>query len=352
MRRARSLSVGPPPSAGSGVGPSDGAARAERRRPLPRAGRLALRVAASLAAVGAAGGLAASALAAEAMAMGRRRGWSPTAVRFISRGPQGRPKPPPSLEEQTVRGYERDLADCEERGDWARALELLGWMATDRVQRARRAWASAAGACARAGRWVEATRLLEDMDEARVPADHGAFSAAIEACEEQGAHEHATKLMLDMGRRGLPAQLDTYSKYLRVLVQNGRVEDARALYAEANTLGLFSVWVNRGRFLDLQEVPIEVAEVVLRFAVEERADTMVRQGKAGKGGFYVLTGQANKATAFKQQAVIRVMREEFGLKIRVDPARFGRVQVRGTELRRIGEERLRAQAVSSNVYMR
>jgi len=257
-----------------------------------------------------------------------------------------------NLADEVTLAYEADLKTCEDAGNWSHALDLLGFMRSDGVKVSRRAWTSGMGACARGGRWAEALRLMADMDKAREPPDHTAYNAAIEACGEQGAHQQAGQLMLEMRQRGLQPQMDTYARLLRVLVQNGMTEDARSLYQEASTHGFFDVWVNRGRFLDLQEFPIEVAEVILRFAVEERADEMARRGKAGKGGFYVLTGQAHKSTAYKQQAVLRIMREEFGLKVRVDPARFGRVQVRGMELKRIGEERQRAEMYSSQVRVR
>lgn len=284
----------------------------------------------------------------EAMSMAGKPGYKPTSMPFRIKRPRRMPVITAADEERL--SYEGNLKECED-GAWSRALELLNIMGSRGIRRTRHAWASATAACARAGRWEEAAGLLQAMGVANVPPDHIAYSNAIEACEEHGAYQHAARLLIEMKQRGLPPNLDAYAKVLRLLVQGGRPQEAAALYQEANNQGLFSVWTNRARFLDLQELSAEVAEVVVRFAVEERAKAMVG-GKAGRGGFYVLTGPANKKTAFKQQAVLRVMREEFGLKVRVDPAKFGRMQVRGTELQRVGNERLMASAHSRHAHAR
>lgn len=274
---------------------------------------------------------------AQAMSMKGRPGWRPTCI------PLRRSKRAPQLREPSERdaerlAFEQAMEEYAEAGSWSRALQLLDLMESKSVSRTPHAWMSAATACAKSGCWAEALGLFQAMDKMRVLPDHAFYNTAIDACQEQGAYIEAAQLLAEMRQRGLPPNSDTYIKVISMLARGGELQKAKALYEEANIQGLFTVWTNRARFLDLQELPVEVAEVAIRLAVEERAQATLR-GTAGKGGFYVLTGAANKRTAYKQQAVLRVMRDEYGLKVRVDPAKFGRMQVKGTELQRLGQER-------------
>jgi len=146
----------------------------------------------------------------------------------------------------------------------------------------------------------------------------------------------AMSLLQEMKRRALMPTLDIYTQVLMVLLKSGCQKEAQEFYEEAQAQHLFSVWSKKGHNLNVQELPVEVAEMVVRAAIVERSQST---RKAGKGGFCVLTGPASKSTAFKQKAVLKVMREEYGLKVRVDPAKFGRVTVKADELKRLCIER-------------
>lgn len=274
---------------------------------------------------------------AKAMSMKGRPGWRPTCIPLRPSRTVRQPREPSEANAERL-AFEQAMEEYAEAGSWSRALQLLDLMDSKSVSRTPRAWMSAATACAKSGCWAEALGLFQAMDKVKVLPDHAFYNTAIDACQEQGAYIQAAQLLAEMRQRGLPPNSDTYIKVISMLARGGQLQEAKALYDEANIQGLFTVWTNRARFLDLQDLPVEVAEVAIRSAVEERAEATLR-GTAGKGGFYVLTGAANKRTAYKQQAVLRVMRDEYGLKVRIDPAKFGRMQVRGTELQRLGQER-------------
>lgn len=273
-----------------------------------------------------------------------KAGWGPRPGPVLTSRPLARPKvpklepPPPSVEDQSRLDCEAEMRDYAEDGDWNRALGLIDDMAAKGIEQGPAIWTGALKACAKAGRWQEATGLLEAMGKARAGPDHGAFLLAIEACDGQGVPEHSLQLMQQMNLRGLQPNINMYMKALTQLVQSGKRLRAQEIYREANERGLISVWHQRGRFLDIRDMPIEVAQLIVRFAVEERAQMMVGT-TAGRGGFYIITGPANKKTAFLQQAIVQVLRDEYGLKVQVDPARFGRVRIRGGELKQLALER-------------
>ncbi|CAE8595348.1 unnamed protein product, partial [Polarella glacialis] len=253
------------------------------------------------------------------------------------------PKSPEDLEQekhlQIMRTFTKD-------GLWEEAVAHLKVMEAEGVPRVLAVWKFAVKACSQAGQWQEATRLLNAMFDAkeRVAPDHSCFHAAMDACEVEGKMQpeallHPRELLKQMQLRGLMPTAFSYAKVLKMFMDSGNRKEAEALYAEVTRQGLLSVWHNGGNILDLQDVDIAVAQVVIRFAVEERASNIAR-ARAGRGGFVVITGKSSKSEAHKQHAVIRIMKEEYGLKVRVDPAKFGRLRVRTEELERLGKERL------------
>lgn len=254
-------------------------------------------------------------------------------------------KTPYQLErEQQYAEMEAELRGCAEDGEVPRAMSLLEEFKEDRFYLGPRHFLQALQACEVAGSYEDAGQLLKDMEKARKGPDHEAYHAAIASCAGQGedAARYSLQLFDEMQQRGLMPNLVTYNRIITALVKNGFHDDAKDKFQDATRLGYMECFTNRARFLDVQDLTIEVAELVVRLAVEDRAKMMVKR-KAGKGGFYVLTGPANKRTALKQQAILRVLREEYGLKVRVDPAKFGRVIIRGTELQELGIEMMEEQ---------
>jgi len=263
-------------------------------------------------------------------------GWRKTTYKYKVAPPKPVEKPlwP---EERDLLAYEGALKECAVSGNGRRAEQLLGIMAVRGVQRRRLAWTDAVQACAKAGMWDKATGLLDSMRLAGARPDHAAYNAAIEACEEQGMAFQAAKLLRTMRKEGFPPNVVSYTKVISMLASEGHSSAAAKLLSQAQAQGILDVWTTAGRFLDCQEIPTEVTEVVVRQAVQKRAWEL-RYRKAGKGGFYVLTGFATRSTAQKQNAVLRILREEFGLKVRVDPVQLGRCHVKGDELKALGKE--------------
>lgn len=294
----------------------------------------------------AAAALAAVGLCVLALAPPRPLGFAKTAYRPYR--PSSCPlAPPPSVEvevpptaEEIEQGeIEVELQGCAPAGAWECAGQLLERLRNRSLPIRRQSWNFALKAAAMAGRWEVASALLDTMGEATMPPDHTAYHAAIEACEGEAASQQVLKLVRVMLASGLSPNMVTYLKVLTKLLQQGLNDEAQELFLEAYEKGFLQMWTDRGRILDVQELPIEVAEVAVRYAVEERAEGTLGS-TAGKGGFYVTTGPGfNKATNTKQDAVLRVLRQEYGLKVRVDPAVNGRVKVRGTELQQLAQER-------------
>jgi len=269
-------------------------------------------------------------------AMGRKKpGWKPydAPLKPFEGNPRRIWPPRPTPEELSRLDTEQALIKCAQEGQGEEALRLLGELeAYGRPSREN--WNTAVEACAKQGLQSEAIELLERMDKVRIPPDHVAYHSAIEACRSSN---EGLRLLREMRDRGLPPNMFSYKAAITLLAEKGQKEEATSLWREAEAQGLFPVWKNAGRNLDVTEYPIPMAEIIVRCAVEDRA-TWLAKSKAGKGDFWVLTGSATKPTSQKQQAVVRVMREEYGLKVRVEPALFGRCRVRGDELKRLGQE--------------
>lgn len=233
--------------------------------------------------------------------------------------------------------YEASLAECAKAASWARAVRLLDLMNARNLPRERVAWTSAAAACGKAGRVVESLAIAEAMEKKGIRPDQAVYHSVLEACDAQGDAMRMAQLLDKMSTQGIMPNVVTYHKVLVPLVQAGLMEEAMQLYRQASKMGVFNLWSVRGRFVDLEDIPIEVAQLAIRDIVEDKADQMVGT-KAGKGGFFVLTGPAKKTSAHKQQAILSILRE-CGLKARVDPAKFGRLRVRFGGLQRLGQQR-------------
>jgi len=243
-------------------------------------------------------------------------------------------------EELEMLEVEAELEECAERGTWDEALALLEELDSRGLQQTSRAWNFAASAIAMQGPWEQAVALLAKMQtDPRVRPNHETYRAVLEACEQDAmaTHHQVDKLLMSLKSEGLMPMLTHYVQAISTLAKAGQLEQAIRLYQEASSFGLFNVWVDRGRSMDMRELPIDVCEVILRSELEKRA-VWNAQRKAGRGGFYVLTGMATKKSATKQQALVRIMQEEYRLKVRVDPAKFGRFLVKNDELVRTGRE--------------
>eukprot|EP00929_Paragymnodinium_shiwhaense_P003650 TRINITY_DN104240_c0_g1_i1.p1 TRINITY_DN104240_c0_g1~~TRINITY_DN104240_c0_g1_i1.p1 ORF type:complete len:383 (-),score=98.89 TRINITY_DN104240_c0_g1_i1:186-1334(-) len=250
-----------------------------------------------------------------------------------------------------VKAYESSLEECAAEGDYTRAMGLIDDMRERGIWRTLPIWHGVLKACAEAGKAQEAANLITEMnEEGKVAPDHIALHAMLDAlirgCENGDAYCNGDEGMAkmqhvfsEMPLRGMLPNVLTYMKGVTYLAKAHRDEEALEMYQLASKEGHFELFTNRGRFLDLQDVPLEVAMIAVRDAVEKRSSMMATTGKAGREGFYVLTGQATKKAAYKQQAVMSVLQEEFGLKLRLDPIKFGRLLVRGEELKRVGMER-------------
>lgn len=262
-----------------------------------------------------------------------------------AREPKRQPRPtplPPTLDKDVLVDMESELLSCARAGEVPRALSLLEELKEAGVE-TRKHFMLALQACATSGQYEDASGLLYQLEKARLGPDHDAYHYAIDACGIPGeeAGRYAFGLWDEMQKRGLGPNLVTYNRIITTLVRTGMLKEAEEKFNEAVNLGYMDLFTNRGRFLDVQDVSIEVAELAVRLAVLDRAK-MHAVRTAGKGGFYVLTGPANKNTAVKQQAILRVLKEEFGLKVRVDPAKFGRINIRGAQVQELGRELLEA----------
>lgn len=242
---------------------------------------------------------------------------------------------PPTPQQRDQLAYEKALEECIGTKNYKRALNLLDLMAFRGLERRREAWTNAVKTCGKAGRPEEAQQLLRSMRGAGHTPDHHAYHCTVEACKLKGDPKTALSLLREMREEGFPPNGPTYTQVITALVQGGYREEARDLYFEAQEQGMYHVWGKDHRFLDLQELNIPMARVAMRAAIEERSVVQ----KAGRGGFYVLTGPANKRDAQKQAAILSVIRSEFGLKVRVDPSKFGRVLIKGDQLKRLGLEK-------------
>mmetsp|Transcript_26625 Transcript_26625/g.51269 ORF Transcript_26625/g.51269 Transcript_26625/m.51269 type:complete len:388 (+) Transcript_26625:83-1246(+) len=254
---------------------------------------------------------------------------------------QRQPRQPKVLSEEELErlAVEEELEECAARGRWERSLALLEDLHSRRLKRTIRAWNFAANACAMEGQWRQAFSLLSTMENATVKPDHMTFRSVLEACDLDfvNSHHQVDGLMMDIKRHGFLPVLDHYEKAISVMAKAKQLDQATAYYEEASKFGLFNVWSEKGRSLDVRELPTQVAEVVLRSELEKRA-VWNAGGKAGRGGFNVLTGGSAKSTALKQKALVRIMEEEYGLKVRLEPAKFGRCLVKNDELVRAGRE--------------
>jgi len=240
-----------------------------------------------------------------------------------------------SAEEMDQLECELDLMECEENGDWLGAQDILEDMVARNVTRRRQAWQSSMNAHAKAGRWEDAARLLEEMERAGVQPDQEAFHAALEACEGQNAPHQAAKLYQEMKERGFNPTVITYIKVVSLLSAAGRKEEAMKVYVEAREKGFLWPWIQNGQFLDLREYAAPLSEVIIRAACMERATEVW----AGRGGFHVQLG-TQSADDSKLRVAKKVIQDEFGLKVRIDPKRFGHMRVAGGELKRLAQERI------------
>jgi len=244
------------------------------------------------------------------------------------------PPPPTSPEDQDRLSYEAALQVCGESGDWKQAVQLLDLMAVREVERRLSAWNSALAACATARNWEKASELLTNMRAADLTPDHDSYHAVAEASAEE-APELALEMMSEMREKGLVPALTTYCRVIEGLSRNSMQDAALEEFRKARDQGVFQLWSRSGN-LDLTELPNEVAQVATHAAIVERAESLVER-KAGRGGVYIFTGPSTRKGNFLQRDVLKVL-QDFGLKVRKDPERLGRMLVPFSELQRLGKE--------------
>jgi len=260
------------------------------------------------------------------------------------------PRPPtvqpvgPTEEELAVQRYVEKIVLSEEVGE---ARSLLGEMRSEGLPLVMDAWKAALGVCANASSASEpAMQLLEEMTKERLTPDHECYHFAMDAgIKDQGAGGNfVADLLKEMERRALMPTQESYTRVLRSHIQNGNERFARRIFREATRKGLLPCWQNRGLVLQLAEWPIDVATFILRVAVVDRARELGGRRKAGKTTMHVLTREAGVPKQKDEggrleREVLRILKEEYGLKARAEPSDFGRIRIRGSELERLGLER-------------
>jgi len=238
---------------------------------------------------------------------------------------------------------ELELMEAQETGDGDAARAVLDRMREEGIPRRRDAWLSALNAYSKAGRWQEAKALLREMGANGMKPSYSEYHALMEACDVAGEADEA-KRALDELKEVAEPNLISYLKVLTTLARmpsQQHKQEAEALYDEARSLGILQPWTgtngraNRNSILDISDYSTDVGEIMVRVACRDRATLEW----AGKGGFEVQVGPMNpELKREKLRRAAQVMTEEFGLKIRKDPMRIGRIHVGKMEMKRLAQE--------------
>ncbi|CAJ1389130.1 unnamed protein product [Effrenium voratum] len=153
--------------------------------------------------------------------------------------------------------------------------------------------------------------------------------------------DHAESLFEEMKKRAMLPTQETYTKVLHSFILQENEKRARQVYRKAFREGMLNCYSNRGVNLAIYDYPIDVATFILRVAVIDRAGELVGR-KAGKTTMHVLTrkpGVPKYQDAQLETMALSILRDEFGLKAKLEPSDFGRIRLRGSELERFGRER-------------
>lgn len=230
--------------------------------------------------------------------------------------------------------------------DYRVALDLLEKMKERRLPRGIDVWFHGYRACCAAGAWEEAEKVILAMaSEDRLSPEHRFFHAALDGMYRGQAssppNEFAENLLQDMQMRGMSPTAVTYQKAVEAVMRAGNRSIADAFFETAEKRGLLTIWINKGVALRLFDMPKAMARIVLRYAVEQRAISLTGR-KAGKRGITILTEDpGGKKQASLEADVLRVLREQYKLKAK-NTAGFGRIDIRGEDLERLGHELLAA----------
>ncbi|CAJ1363343.1 unnamed protein product [Effrenium voratum] len=236
----------------------------------------------------------------------------------------------------------------------AEARELMQEMKQKDLPLAMKVWHGALGVSANATDWQEAKKLLEEMEAEGLTPDHAAYHLAMDAGEGSGGKttwwsgfilgapiDHAESLFEEMKKRAMLPTQETYTKVLHSFILQENEKRARQVYRKAFREGMLNCYSNRGVNLAIYDYPIDVATFILRVAVIDRAGELVGR-KAGKTTMHVLTrkpGVPKYQDAQLETMALSILRDEFGLKAKLEPSDFGRIRLRGSELERFGRER-------------
>eukprot|EP00930_Biecheleria_cincta_P003214 TRINITY_DN104149_c0_g1_i1.p1 TRINITY_DN104149_c0_g1~~TRINITY_DN104149_c0_g1_i1.p1 ORF type:complete len:375 (-),score=55.88 TRINITY_DN104149_c0_g1_i1:53-1177(-) len=259
------------------------------------------------------------------------------------------PAPPSEKELETaellleLRGVS-DAVRTNSTADYTRALDILEKMKARSLTRGLDAWYYAYRACVRAGAWEEADKVILAMiTEDRLTPEHRFFHAALDAMyrgqENSTPNAHAENLLQDMQRRGMVPTMETYTKAVEAVMRAGDRRRADSFFAKAEKRGLLTIWINRGVSLRLFDMPKMMARIVLKYAVEQRALSLTGR-KAGKRGITILTADpARGKKSSLESDIMRILKEDYKLKAK-NTAGFGRIDIRGEDLERLGKELL------------
>ena len=117
------------------------------------------------------------------------------------------------------------------------------------------------------------------------------------------------------------------------------MSQASEAYREAYASGLLQMGEGGPGVLDLHGFPVEVARLAVEAAVQDllagRRPVPAGAAPPALPRMVFITGRGRRSTdeALLRPMVLRVLREDFGLEGRVQPANPGRVVIRATQVR-------------------
>jgi pentatricopeptide repeat protein len=205
-------------------------------------------------------------------------------------------------------------------------------------------YTSAISACEKCSEWQRALSLLQDLHLRSLSPNRITYIAVAAACDKASAWQPALTLLADMTQHGLAPGADMYFVVLLALVGCNRLSQALLLYREAVERGAVRPQHRtEPGVLDLHTMPTEVAKLAVRAAVldalrgksspcvGESQDFPVGEITAPRLVFVTGRGKhSDDGEALLRPAVLRVLREEFGLEGYVDVSNAGQGVRTGT----------------------
>lgn len=242
--------------------------------------------------------------------------------------PEG-PAPPPAkkqtdfmtTEESEQAELYKSLRQHADNGDWARALNHLHLMREDGRVPGQNAYLAGIEACNQEERWEEALQVLDAARaELRWPETH-LFAAALDVLPP-GRNDLVKEVM---GYADLaPPSWILYEAAIAAYYRGGHMEEAKTVFRKALAEGLVQVWAQAGD-LDLSQMRTEAGVVAACATVEDHSRMQLTRGAGG--GFTIFTGTARRNKNKFQREVLQVLRQEYGIKIRLAPAPDGQMHI-------------------------